>query len=140
MQASVGSDPDSFFSEIIVTGDHFKVIEEVYNGQCIAGTAFYDARQDVDLPGVEDRVIILSITTTVPQLNISFSKSINPELSQKLMNYFLNSSESENLILLSGLSDASETIKLIEINDYYYNEIRDLFRRAGEDPENYLDE
>lgn len=139
IQSSINKDPDSFFSEIIAIGNHAKVIEEVYiGGLCDAGTAYYDARQAVDLHEVEERIIILSTTTSVPQSNISFSKIIQPELSQKLITFFLNSAELDNLSIICGFFHSTNPIKLIEINDYYYNEIWDLFQRAGENPEDYI--
>ncbi|MGB2963012.1 MAG: PhnD/SsuA/transferrin family substrate-binding protein [Anaerolineales bacterium] len=139
IQASIERDPDSFFSEIIEKNGHDKVIWEVYNGNCIAGTAFYDARLNYsDIPDINDRVVILSTTTSVPLSNFSFSKIIPPELSQKLIAFFLNSAELDNLSIICGYSHHTNPIKLIEINDYYYNEIWDLFQRAGENPEDYL--
>ncbi len=139
IQASINRAPDSFFGEIIEMGGHVQVIEEVYiGGLCDAGTAYYDARQAVDLHEVEERIIILSTTTSVPQSNISFSKIIQPELSQKLITFFLNSAELDNLSIICGFFHSTNPIKLIEINDYYYNEIWDLFQRAGENPEDYI--
>lgn len=138
IRSSVG-DPESFFSKIIEIGDHFGVIENVYNGNCDAGTAFYDARDDLDLPGVMDSVTVISTTTVMPNNTISFGKNIDPELSQELIDYFLDaSSESDHLKLMSGTANSPVAAKLIEINDYYYNEIRDLFERAGADPEDYI--
>jgi len=139
IQASIERDPDSFFSEIIEKNGHDEVIWEVYNGNCIAGTAFYDARLNYsDIPDINDRVVILSTTTSVPLSNFSFSKIIPPELSQKLITFFLNSAELDNLSIICGYSHHTNPIKLIEINDYYYNELWDLFQRAGENPEDYI--
>lgn len=141
IQASINRDPDSFFSEIIEMGmlARDKVIEEVISGElCDAGAAYYDVRQAVDLKYIDERIIILSTTTSAPSLNISFSKIVQPDLSHKLITFFLNSAELDNLSIICGLSHHTNPIKLIEINDYYYNEIWDLFQRAGENPEDYI--
>jgi len=138
IRSSVG-DPYSFFSQIIEIGDHSSVIEGVYNGQCDAGAAYYDARDTLDLPGINERITILFSTTPIPNQNLSFSKNIDAELTQKLVEFFLNaSSESDNFALVSGYYNSTETKKLIEINDYYYNGIWDLFQRAGANPEDFL--
>ena len=57
--------------------------------------------------------------------------------------YWLNSSlnyssESDNLARLHDSYDDENPAQLIEINDYYYHEFRDLFDRAGANPEDYL--
>jgi len=50
------------------------------------------------------------------------------------------SSGSDDLARVLGQydADAEYPARLIEINDYYYSEIRDLFQRAGADPKDYL--
>jgi hypothetical protein len=34
--------------------------------------------------------------------------------------------------------DESQVEKLIEISDFYFNDVRDLFERAGADPAEFL--
>lgn len=136
LKASIG-DPESFFDQIIESGSHDQVIQDVYYGLCAAGSAYYDAREPVDLPAVMEQVIILATTTHSPNMNISFGMDMGPALTQDVVDFLLAASEADQLATLSGYSGSREGMKLIEINDYYYNEFRDLFERAGADPEDY---
>jgi phosphate/phosphite/phosphonate ABC transporter binding protein len=138
IRAATNEDPQSFFSEIIEIGGHNQVVEEVYNGNCLVGTAYFGAQDAVSLPNFEDRVEIISTTTIIPNSNLSFSANMPADLAQELVSYFLSSSQSESLILISGYAESPVEVQLAEINDYYYDDLRKLFQQAGEDPIDYL--
>ena len=56
----------------------------------------------------------------------------------KLETFFISlSTEDTDLALILSFGDGNVTQKLVEINDYYYVDLRDLFERAGEDPALY---
>jgi len=132
------SDPAVFFKEIVEKGTHDDVILGVYNGECDAGTAYYDAREPLGIPDVMDKVEILETTIDVPFDNISFVSTIEPDVMKDLMDFYTASvEENDDLVIVAGYQGSSE-VSLIEINDYYYNVFRDLFERAGENPEDYL--
>ncbi len=137
IRAAVG-DPGSFFGRITEIGDHLSVIEAVDNGECEVGTAYYDARENVEVPGIMDRVTILAATTTMPNRNISFIKGMDPKLAQTLADFLLDVSSDDRFILMSDYTNSPVSIQLIEINDYYYTEIEDLFERADANLEEYL--
>jgi len=138
IKASIG-DPYEFFGEIIEVGSHTDAVDAVYSGECYAGTAFYDARTTSSELDVNDHIIILSTTTSIPNLNLSFVEGIEPEIAQVLVDTLMDiSTQSNALAIVSGIDDASGQKQLIEINDFYFNEFRDLFLRSGEDPKDYL--
>jgi len=132
-------DPLTVFGEIIEVGSHDGVAVAVYRGECDVGIAYYDVRQYIpDYPNMVDDVVILQKTTFVPQANLTFSNELNSSLVDELEAFFiLLSTENTSLALISGWTDAGVTQKLVEINDYYYTDIRNLFARAGEDPADY---
>jgi phosphate/phosphite/phosphonate ABC transporter binding protein len=137
IQSKVG-DPTTFFSQIINAGSHINAVEMVYNGECEAGTAYFDAREAVDLPNVDQVVTIIGETDPIPMTNISFSTLIDPEISGTLMDFLIQiSRESDQLATLCGQSVEPPPI-LSQINDYYFDSLRELFNAAGADPKNYI--
>jgi len=138
IQALYG-DPKTFLGQIIEKDDHPDVRQAVYDGECEAGSTYYGALDGSDLPGVNEHLTEIFATIPMPSKNISFGKTINSELSDKLVAFFLKiSSESDNFAKMCGMYYSEIPTQLIEINDYYYHEIRDLFERAGADPEDFL--
>ena len=137
IKATVG-DPFAYFSDIVEMGNHDEVLEAVYNGNCEVGTAYFDIRESSSLVDVMDQVKYVQTFIAMPNQNISYSQEIDPNLSALLTSFFLSiSTENNDLALVSGYRGEMEIKELIEINDYYYNELRDLFDRAGENPEDY---
>lgn len=139
IKANLG-DLETLMGEIIEVGSHDNVALDVYRGDCDVGTAYYDVRESLlqDYPNIMDDVIILAKTTFVPQSNITFLSELDSALVDKLQDFFIsNSTDNASLALLSGYTDTVVTQKLVEINDYYYADLRDLFQRAGEDPADY---
>ncbi len=89
-------DPYFFFGEIIQLASHSEVIEKVYNGECDAGTTYYDARQISSHPDAIENLVVILTTDTVPNPNISFSSEIDSELSLILVEFFLTSQRNQN--------------------------------------------
>jgi len=127
-----GTALDAFFGEIRELGDHSEVIRSLYRGECDVGTAFYDARSNTDLPNVMDRVELFITTSRVPQTNMSFRTDIESSLITSLI-AFLNSDSKEynDLAFINGKTSEIVDEELIEINDSFFNDIRDLLERAG---------
>lgn len=138
IKAALG-DPEVVFREINEAGSHNDVPLAVYRGDCDVGTAYFDVRESMtDYPNIMDDVIILAKTTFVPQPNITFSTELDPTLTDQLVTFFISlSRDNASLALISGYLDTLVTQKLVEINDYYYADLRDLFERAGADPADY---
>ena len=63
---------------------------------------------------------------------------MDPKLAQTLADFLLEMSSDDRFILMSGYTNSPVSIQLIEINDYYYTEIEDLFERADANLEEYL--
>jgi len=139
MMASVG-DPENFFGEIREIGNHIDVLNSVYNGECAAGSSYYDVREVSDLPNVMESITVILTTASTPKTNISFSPDIPHEISNRLVDYFITSSkESVSLATICQITDTDQIVtQLIEIMDSYYNQFRSIFERAGKDPADYL--
>jgi phosphonate transport system substrate-binding protein len=136
---ALGGDLNTFLGQIIDSGNHLSVLQGVYNGECDAGSTFYNALELINDPGINENLRIVFTTLPVPGQNMSFGNEINSDLSDILVNYFLNSSSgSTALAQIAGTYNPESPAELIEINDYYYHGIRDLFDRAGADPEEYI--
>jgi phosphonate transport system substrate-binding protein len=118
---------------IVEAGDHVQVIQKVYDGECDAGAAFYDARQGSDIEDVEDKIIIIADTVAIPNQNISLGSAVDDETSQLLQQFlaYMTSDEGnpDSMSMISGWSTTSG--QLIAINDYYYDGLKDLIERAG---------
>jgi ABC-type phosphate/phosphonate transport system substrate-binding protein len=130
---AAGIDPDSSQITIVESGDHYLVLEDVIAGRCDAGSAFYDARGESGIENVEDKLIIIAETMAIPNDNISFGSSVDEETSSLLVQFlnYLRSAggKPDSLAKICGSSSAS--IHLVEINDYYYDGLKDLIERSG---------
>jgi phosphate/phosphite/phosphonate ABC transporter binding protein len=136
--ANVG-DPFTFFSDVIESGNHDKALEDVYTGVCDAGTSYYDIRESSKHPDVMEKVTVVMTTTSVPNTNITFHSDLGAELTEDLISFFNSTSTTDHdLALVSGYADPANAVKMIEINDFYYADLRDLFERSGEDPADFL--
>lgn len=127
-----GGTLESFFSEIRELGGHMEVIKSLYLGECDVGTAYYDVRTNMDLPNVMENVELFLPTMRVPNTNISFRNDIESSLMGTLIE-FLNSDSKEHidLALINGMTDETVVWELIEIDDFFFNDIRNLLERAG---------
>lgn len=138
IMAQVG-DPESFFGEIRDLGGHLNVLNGVYNGECEAGTSYFDVREASDLPNVMENISVILTSGSTPSSNIGFTPDVPPELSDRLVDYFITISKESNAlakICQITTTDQFET-RLIEVLDSYYNQFRDLFERAGKNPADY---
>jgi ABC-type phosphate/phosphonate transport system substrate-binding protein len=125
---------DSQVTIVDYGGNHVQVIQAVYDGECDAGGAYFDVRQDSGIDNVEEEVIIIAETIPMPFLSISFGSALDDQNAQLLRQFIAHmASDEEDLSLMAGLvaGFSPDEANLIEINDYYYNGIKDLIERAG---------
>ena len=80
-----GIDPDTDI-QVLDSGGHDSVITAVYNGDCVGGASFVDARSNVEdeLPDVKDKVIVLEVSPPIPNDTVSFATSVPDEMQQKI--------------------------------------------------------
>jgi phosphonate transport system substrate-binding protein len=135
MLAANGIDPDNDFANQIEAGSHPNVIISVYNGDCDAGATFADARSNVeeDFPDVNERVLVLSETTAIPNDSVSFIADFPEETREQVINALLDIAASEEgqaalqqLYSISGLQRQ---------DDSFYDPFRADLSRAGIDIE-----
>jgi ABC-type phosphate/phosphonate transport system substrate-binding protein len=130
---AAGIDPDSSQITIVESGDHYSVLEDVIEGHCDAGSAFYDARQGSDIENVEEVLMIIAETVAVPNTNISFGSIVDDETSQLLLQFlaYITSTEGKPESMARITVYPTTSHYLIEINEYYYDSLKDLIERAG---------
>ncbi len=135
MLAANGIDPDNDFANQIEAGSHPNVITSVYNGDCDAGATFADARSNVeeDFPDVNERVLVLSETTAIPNDSVSFIADFPAETREAIVSALLDIAGSEEgqaaleqLYSISGLERQ---------DDSFYDPFRADLSRAGIDIE-----
>ena len=126
-----GIDPDKDFAQQIEAGSHNNVITQVYNGDCDVGATYADARSSVedDLPDVKEKVVVLALTSDIPNDNVSFAKDFPQELRQKITDALLEIAQSpegqealNELYSIAGLEPA---------DDSFYDAFRADLSRAG---------
>jgi ABC-type phosphate/phosphonate transport system substrate-binding protein len=139
IRANVG-DPESFFTQIIPVDGVQAVMDGVYNRECDAGTSYYDSRQISSLPNASDSLTVILQTLPIPKVNISFSNKVDSGLARLLVSFFIEiSRESVDFKILNGFATEIANTNLIEINDYFYDDMRDLIQRAGLSPEQFIE-
>lgn len=130
---AAGIDPMDSRITIVEAGGHDIAIQKVYDDECDAGTAFYDARQLLDIETIEEDLTIIAYTVAIPNQNISFASTLDENTSLLLEQFlaYLASDEGnpDAMAIVAGYS--ATTTDLIDINEYYYDGLRDLIERAG---------
>ena len=135
MLKAEGIDPDTDFANQIEAGSHNNAITQVYNGDCDVSTTYADARSSVekDLPDVKDKVVVLAVTSDIPNDSVSFYKDFPADKRQKIEAALLAFAATEegkeilnNLYSISGLQASS---------DGFYDAFRSDLSRAGMDIE-----
>jgi phosphonate transport system substrate-binding protein len=114
-----GIDPDTAFSQTIQAYSHQNVIRAVYDGGCDVGATYADARSLIAgyEPEVENVVIVLATTPSIPYDSVSFSKDMPQEVREQIIQSLLEiaSSEEGRAVLetwygITGLQMASDSI------------------------------
>jgi len=130
-----GIDPDNDFAKTIEAGSHNNVITQVYNGDCDAGATYDDARSSVeeDIPDVKEMVIVLALTSDIPNDNVSFIKDFDPEMRTKIVDALLEISESDEG--KEALNTLYSIAGLEKTDDSFYDAFRADLSKAGIDIE-----
>lgn len=130
MQAE-GIDPETDLAQIVDAGGHDGVILSVYNGDCEAGSTFVDARSNVEeeYPDVMDKVVVIAESAPIPNDTISFQPGLSEELTNTLINYFVETaSTEEGLELLAAVYSWSG---IEQVEDSFFDGFRQQLEAAG---------
>ena len=127
----------------VLTQGHPQVINAIYlspNGElCDFGASYIDARTAVvkSFADVNEKVEVVYVSDPIlPNDNVSFATSLQPEIRQKLTDAFvqLASTEDGKTLLKNGGYDIGD---LKVVDDTFYDEFRAYLEAAGYDPLSY---
>jgi len=74
-----GVNPDTDLKQVLDVGGHDAVVENVYNGNCDAGSTFDDARTDLTkkYADVSEKVVVIQYSAAIPNDTVSFVPSMD---------------------------------------------------------------
>ena len=128
---AAGVNPDKDLSEIIDAGSHDAVVAAVYNGDVDAGATYVDARTRVEknFPDVMEKVVVLGVTTDIPNDGVQFIPSMTEEMKVKI---------TKALLEIAATDEGKEALKtayqwnaLEEHGDTFYDPFRQILQAAG---------
>jgi phosphonate transport system substrate-binding protein len=121
--------------EIIDAGGHDGVVTSVYNGDCIAGATFVDARSNVEeeFPDVMEKIVVIAESAPIPNDTLSYAPSLSAETQQAITDALVaivadetNGALLDQVYGWTGLTDAE---------DSFYDDFREQLDAAGVDIE-----
>ena len=124
----------------VLTQGHPQVINAIYlspNGElCDFGATYIDARSAVvkTFPDVNEKVEVIFVSDPIiPNDNVSFATTLQPDVRQKLTDAFvqLSSTDDGKALLKNGGYDIGG---LKVVDDTFYDEFRAYLEAAGYDP------
>jgi phosphonate transport system substrate-binding protein len=135
-----GIDPETDFAEILDAGGHDGVIRAVYNSECDAGSTFSDARNLVmeEYTDVIDQVVILEESDPIPNDSLVFAPDVPQDVRQAVIDALTQSFADESE-LGTLLTDLYRWQGVEEVDDTFYDPLRQLFEAAGENVEDYVE-
>jgi len=132
-----GIDPDKDFKSTQNAGSHDNVAIAVYKGDCDAGATFVDVRTDSEpikktYPDILEKVDQFYITQNIPNDGMQFIKGLDPKLKEATV---------QGMLAIAGDPGGVEMLRriyayrgLAKIPPTFYDEFRDLLKKAGVDP------
>jgi phosphonate transport system substrate-binding protein len=135
---SVGIDPEGL--DVVDAGSHDASVIGVYNGDCVAGSSFVDARSSVadEYPDVNDVVKVINESVEIPNDGVQYHPSVSRELRDQINSVLLRIDEIEGAV--EALDQAYEWTELAAFGDDFYDPFRNILSAAGVNIEDYLGE
>jgi phosphonate transport system substrate-binding protein len=134
-----GIDPDTDLAEVVDAGSHDAVVSAVYDGTCDAGATYVDARTRIeeDYPDVMEQVIVIAVTTDIPNDGVQFVPEMDEELQEEIVAGLLAIAETEEG--QEALDTAYQWAGLVEADDSFYDPFRQILQASGMDIEELQD-
>jgi phosphonate transport system substrate-binding protein len=128
---AAGIDPESDLDEIVDAGSHDSVVAAVYNGDVDAGATYVDARSRIekDHPDVMEKIIVIEVTTDIPNDGVQFSPVLSDELRESIVNALLEIAETEEG--KDALNTAYQWSGLERHDDTFYDPFRQVLQASG---------
>jgi phosphonate transport system substrate-binding protein len=134
---SIGIDPDADL-DVVDAGSHDASVIGVYNGDCVAGSSFVDARASVsdEYPDVMEVLTVINESVEIPNDGVQYHPSVSREIRDLINGVLLRIDEIEGAV--EALEQAYEWTELAEFGDDFYDPFRDVLSAAGVNIEDYL--
>ncbi len=128
---AAGVNPDTDLKEIIDAGSHDAVVAAVYNGDVDAGATYVDARTRVEknFPDVMEKIVVLGVTTDIPNDGVQFVPSMSEEMKNKITKALLEVAATDEG--KEALKTAYQWNALEEHDDTFYDPFRQVLQAAG---------
>jgi len=128
---AAGINPETDLREIVDAGSHDSVVAAVYNGDVDAGATYVDARTRIEKqhPDVMEKVIIIEVTTDIPNDGVQFHPSIPKDMIEKIVNALLEIAKTEEG--KAALTTAYQWTALERHDDTFYDPFRQVLQAAG---------
>jgi len=123
--------PERDLAQIVDAGSHDSVVAAIYNGEVDAGASYVDARTRIegDYPDVMEKVVVLALTTDIPNDGVQFHPSITGEMRDKIVQALLDIAATDEG--KEALNTAYQWNALEVHDDTFYDPFRQVLQAAG---------
>jgi phosphonate transport system substrate-binding protein len=117
--------------EPVDAGSHDASVAGVYEGDCVAGASYVDARSTIEdeHPDVMDMVSVIFQTTDIPNDGVQYVPSLSDDLKSQLTAAFLTLASTDEG--MEAMDTAYSWAGLEEHGDDFYDPFRQLLDAAG---------
>lgn len=128
---AAGINPETDLDEIVDAGSHDSVVAAVYNGDIDAGATYVDARTRIedDHPDVMEKVVVIEVTTDIPNDGVQFSPAMPDDMRKKIVAALLEIAQTEEG--KDALKTAYQWSGLDEYDDTFYDPFRQVLQASG---------
>lgn len=128
---AAGIDPATGLKQVVDAGSHDAVVSAVYNGQADAGACYVDARTRIEKehPDVMKKLVVIAVTTDIPNDGVQFIPSFPADLKEKIVNALLEIASTD--AGKKALNTAYQWNGLKKIDDSFYDPFRQLLQSSG---------
>ena len=128
---AAGVNPDTDLKEIVDAGSHDSVVAAVYNGDIDAGASYVDARSRIeeDHPDVMEKVVVIEVTTDIPNDGVQFSPVVPEEMRDAIVAALLEIAQTDEG--KDALKTAYQWSGLEEHDDTFYDPFRQVLQASG---------
>jgi len=128
---AAGVNPETDLREIVDAGSHDSVVAAVYNGDIDAGATYVDARSRIedDHPDVMEKVVVIEVTTDIPNDGVQFSPVVPQEMRDKIVAALLEIVQTDEG--KDALKTAYQWSGLKEYDDTFYDPFRQVLQASG---------
>jgi phosphonate transport system substrate-binding protein len=126
-----GVNPDTDLKQVVDVGGHDAVVENVYNGNCDAGSTFDDARGQVEAKyaDVKEKVVVIEYSSPIPNDTVSFVPTFDAKNRAAIVKALLEiAADKANAEMIRKVYNWTG---LAEAKDAFFNDFRQQLEAAG---------